>query len=77
MIPVPNINYGTAGRRYSCTEGALSCAQCVVNLSPLDLRPVSLSTLDLSTVADCPEDSVSHIFVLFINLIHKLFSNLS
>ena len=68
---LPNINNGTAGPRYSYTACVLSWAQCAVSL--LDLRTVSLSVLDSSTVADCPEDSESHIFVWF-NLIKKHFA---
>ena len=54
----------------------VDCPQVQYAVSPLDLCTVSLRLLELITVADCAEDSVSHIFVLF-NLIHKLFSNLS
>ena len=52
---LPNIKYGTAVPEDSHTEGVLSSAQCAV--SPLDLSTVSLRLLDLSTVADCAEDS--------------------
>ena len=61
---LPNINNGTAVLEDSYTEGVLSSAQCAVGL--LDLITVSLSLLDLSTVADCAEDSSSRIFVLLI-----------
>ena len=55
-----------------CVVLYLYCTSAVPTVSTVSLR-----LLDLSTVADCVEYSVSHnIFVLF-NLTHKLFSNLS
>ena len=48
----------------------VDCPQAQYAVSPMDLSTVSLRLLDLSTVADCAEDSVFYIFVLF-NLIHK------
>ena len=48
---LPNINYGTAVLKDSCTEGVLSSS--TVAVGPLDLSTVSLSLMDLSTAADC------------------------
>ena len=62
---------GTAVLEDSHTECGLSSAQYAG--SPLDHSTVSLSTLDLRTVSDCPEDSGYHKFVLF-NLIKKHFA---
>ena len=55
---LPNIKHGTVVLENSCTEYTLSSTQC--DVSPLDLNTVSLSLMDLSTVTDCPEDSVYH-----------------
>ena len=60
MLNVGWLDTGVVALNVKCE---LSYTQCVV--SPLDLRTICLSALNLRTVVadDCPEDSVSHVQV--------------
>ena len=52
----------------------VDCPQTQCDVNPPDFITVSLRLLDLITVTDCVEYSVSHVFVLF-NLTHKFISD--
>ena len=59
---ITNINYDTVGLRTISLK--VDCPQTQCDTSPLDPNTVSLRLMDLRTVTDCPEDSVSQLFVL-------------
>ena len=76
VVGVGRVVFVIVGGLMSINPSASRSPHLSPHLRDIVLIKVSLRLLNLNTVADCVEDNVYHVFVLF-NLIHKLFSDLS